>query len=344
MFLIIFQEVSMLIWLVLSIAILPAASYLIVAFLHASALRHHRLDFPNKRSSHSRPTPTGGGIAFVAVFVLGCALWYFRTHKVGEGDLSAILIGGGCLLSIVGWVDDLRGLSIRSRLSVQLFVVFLSMAKLCSLDSIDIDQKTIAPSIHEKIFFTLVILWLTNAYNFMDGIDGLAAGMAVVVGLAGAALFSGSAVAVPLFLIALAVAGFLVWNWPPAKIFMGDAGSGFLGFAFAVSWTYTSGVRQGLFVWPILLAVFLVDATLTLLVRVYRGEKFYESHCSHAYQLASKHWSHKKVTSIAILVTIFWLVPCAALCQIRPSLAPFVAVVAYAPLILTYFLCRKRFG
>jgi Fuc2NAc and GlcNAc transferase len=152
-----------------------------------------------------------------------------------------------------------------------------------------------------------VLVWLLNLFNFMDGIDGIAASEAIFVSSAGAFfswLMGSDNISIILLILAASTTGFLALNWPPAKIFMGDVGSNFLGLIIGVI-AYAS-ILEGasVWIWLILLAVFLVDSGVTLLRRILNGEKWHEAHCSHAYQHAAKKWGHKKVTISVILINI----------------------------------------
>jgi Fuc2NAc and GlcNAc transferase len=145
------------------------------------------------------------------------------------------------------------------------------------------------------------IVWMINLYNFMDGVDGLAAIEAISVSLfaGGLLLLQGSTgMAMLCLVIALSVGGFLMWNWPPAKIFMGDVGSGFLGLVFGtIAIVSENSYPMPLFVWLLLLGVFVIDATATLIWRVCQGEKWYKAHRTHVYQLAVQAgYTHKQVT------------------------------------------------
>lgn len=163
----------------------------------------------------------------------------------------------------------------------------------------------------------LATVWLINLYNFMDGIDGLAGGQAVVASLGGGALLYAAgltAMSELTWTLAAVVVGFLVWNWAPAKIFMGDVASAFLGYIFAV--LAISSEAQGgppILIWSLLLGVFIVDATATLLRRIRQGEQWHEAHRSHAYQLATQMgYSHGQVTSsamgiMACLAALAWV-------------------------------------
>ena len=183
------------------------------------------------------------------------------------------------------------------------------------------------------------LVWLLNLYNFMDGIDGIAGIEAVTVCLGGAVLFGlaetgGSEWELPLVLMA-AVAGFLFWNFPKARIFMGDAGSGFVGLVLGVFSIQAAWVVPELFwAWVILLGAFVVDATVTLLRRVQRGDKFYEAHRSHAYQYASrKYGAHQPVSLAFGVINLFWLLPVAALVVVGWVDGVVGVVVAYIPLV-----------
>jgi Fuc2NAc and GlcNAc transferase len=184
--------------------------------------------------------------------------------------------------------------------------------------------------------------WMINLYNFMDGIDGLAGLEAVCAsGLGGLLMvwvgFGGLAACA--FALTGASAGFLVWNWPPARIFMGDVGSGFLGFVFGV--LVIASVRERpwlLWPWLILLSVFIVDSTLTLMRRLITGARWYEAHCSHAYQHAARRWgSHSKVTLTIAAINAAWLFPLAWAACVWPAAGPVFAVIAMAPLVYTAF-------
>ena len=184
------------------------------------------------------------------------------------------------------------------------------------------------------------LVWMINLYNFMDGIDGIAGVEAVCAsGLGGLLLalrglggLAGGAV-----LLAAASAGFLAWNWPPAKIFMGDVGSGFLGFVFGVL-AISSAKERPWLLWPwlILLSIFIVDSTVTLLRRLISGARWYEAHCSHAYQHAARQWcSHSRVTLTIAAVNVAWLFPLGWGACLWPAVGPLFAVVAFAPLVYT---------
>ncbi len=262
------------------------------------AIRRNVLDVPNDRSLHRRPTPRGGGIAIVAVVLAITAAGAWR--GIVPARDAAALLGGGGLIAAIGWFDDRRGVSAWARAAAH--VVGAAWAVWMLVPGA-VDAVAAAP-VGTGIGLLLTgvaLVWCTNLYNFMDGVDGLAASEAVVVGGVAAALLLGAGepgLGTVAGVVAAASLGFLLWNWPPAAIFLGDVGSGFIGFAFGV--LAIASERRGavpLAVWGLLLAVFLADATLTLLRRVLHGARWYEAHRSHAYQrLVQAGWSHRRVT------------------------------------------------
>lgn len=259
-------------------------SAVLVRLIRAWAEQKAILDHPNERSSHDVPKPHGGGIAIVAITLAGSAWWWTPRF--------AIVAGAALVIAIVSWIDDVRHLPATLRLGVQ------SLAAVAVLMAYPVGA-----------FTPLAFLWivgLTNAYNFMDGIDGIAGGQAVVAGLSWA-LF-GMMAQQPLMatiglLIAGSSAGFLLHNWQPARIFMGDVGSAFLGFVFAalavMAWPNFRLAAAGLLVvWP-----FVVDAAFTFVRRASRGERLMEAHRSHIYQrINQRGLSHRAVASIYIVL------------------------------------------
>lgn len=313
----------MMITLPLSAAILCLAfvsSLLMTAVVRRYALRA-LLDVPNERSSHVRPTPRGGGLAVGVVFLSAVAL--LAMLDILPAPLSAALIGGGLLVAGVGWVDDHRPVAVRWRILVHFAAALWAVFCLGGFPSISLGQITLPLGWLGHVLAVIGVVWLINLYNFMDGIDGLAAGEAVTVALAAAGLLwlSGAVeLALVTALFAAACGGFLWWNWPPATIFLGDVGSGLLGYCFAVlALASEKAAAVPLMVWMILLAVFVLDATFTLLNRVIRGEKWYNAHRTHAYQrLIQLGFSHARVTSGVLLVNLVLLAPIAWLVARHP--------------------------
>ena len=250
------------------------------------------LDQPNARSSHSVPTPRNGGYAIVIAIALGAlVVGAFR-------DLPLAAVGlGSVVLIVLAAIDEVRALSRVGRFIAQLLVGGLVTIALTRPDLAG------APARAAILFGVAVVwtVWMTNAYNFMDGINGIASSAAIVTGVTMAILFAqqGDLAAAGLALvIAGAAAGFLPWNMT-GTIFMGDVGSSTLGFLFACLVLRATG--DGILVAVALpLVPLLFDATLTLLIRAARGERFFSTpHRGHAYQrLVQRGWSHASVTAL----------------------------------------------
>lgn len=268
------------------------------------ALRRDMLDIPNQRSSHSAPTPRGGGIAIILV-AAGMHLFAAWLYPA-QAELLAVL---GLTLScyaLLGWLDDHADLSSLVRLIVQLLIALIIVAWLGYHDVFDTVNVPLAALVAIAVIW---VVWMANLYNFMDGIDGIAAIETLVLAATTGAWFAaagGVGISLGAFAIAGAAIGFLGWNWSPAKIFMGDVGSVALGAWFAVLALIGSsiyGLSMTAFV--ILYAVFLVDASITLIRRMLRREKWWQAHRSHYYQRAVQlGWSHARVSSIVLLFNL----------------------------------------
>ena len=263
------------------------------------------LDIPNERSSHTLPTPRGGGVVFVALFlafILLCPFFFPR-----EASLWLALSGGGLAVTAVGWIDDRKNIPAPLRLAVHSIAVIWVLYQLGGMPSLSLGFTSLPLGMLGSILAFLGGVWMINLYNFMDGIDGLAAGEAVLVASAGALLTTGTPVSFALFALAASVLGFLIWNWSPAKVFMGDAGSGFLGFTFfcfALSTENTNTLP--LLTWAVLVSVFAVDTTLTLVTRARHRKRLSEAHRDHLYQQFIKAGSkHSTVSGVILLATAF---------------------------------------
>ncbi len=297
------------------------------------ALRVNLLDHPNTRSSHHTPTPRGGGIAVVVTFCC-CTIFLWMQDYILLETLVLIL-GCGGLVAFVGLVDDYYSLQAKVRFTVHLVTAVSVLVLLPRLPDLQLFHFHIKLGGLAGILIVLGLVWLLNLYNFMDGIDGIASMETITIAIGAATIiwFRGGNQGhiVLLLLLAAATLGFLVWNWPPAKIFMGDACSGFLGFcigALALVTSTAGGIN--LWSWLILLALFVVDATVTLLRRVWRGDKFYEAHRSHAYQILARRWqSHKKVTLFVVCLNIVWCFPLAVLAAYYPGWGVVLTVIAF---------------
>ncbi|MBN1256675.1 MAG: glycosyltransferase family 4 protein [Planctomycetes bacterium] len=299
------------------------ASTILTGLLRRYALKKKLIDHPNARSSHEVPTPRGGGAAIVITCLAGLFLLPYLYQPTDE-VLYALLVGG-LLVGGIGFWDDHGHIRARWRVLVQAIAAAGSFAIVFGVPELQNGPSALFWGCLIFIAAILVIVYLINIYNFMDGIDGIAAAEAITVGVATGILFyfynNEFGVITAIGLVASAASlGFLVWNWPPAKIFMGDCGSGFLGYIFGfmiaicgMYLLYTKSESELIMylTLPFLLGVFIVDSTVTLLRRILRWEKFWLPHRMHAYQHSSRRWGHKKVTVAVASINLFFLAPCA---------------------------------
>lgn len=280
-------------------------SYLAVGAVGRWAARHGVVDRPNERSSHVRVTPRGGGLAIVGVTIVGSVIAWRFAPTATLAEAAGPLLGAIVVATISG-LDDLHSLPTGIRLLAHV------VAATIAVTSVGPWQNVAVPPFGSLdlgwVGWPLTMLWvvgLTNAYNFMDGIDGVAAGQAIAAGIGWmllGALGGQALIALCGALLAAASAGFLVHNWPPARIFMGDVGSAFLGYALAVLAVLAArtqpldAIAGVLLVWP-----FVFDATLTFARRLVHREDVWAAHRSHLYQrLVVSGISHLTVSSLYI--------------------------------------------
>jgi Fuc2NAc and GlcNAc transferase len=270
------------------------------------AVRKGVLDRPNARSSHNTPTPRGGGIAILGAALLGIAIGVaFRVIE----PRHALTLGVGMLtLGVIGWLDDTRGVRPRMRLFAHTCAAVWTLFMLGGLSEIRIGSASLALGAAGYVMGAIGIVWSINLFNFMDGIDGLAGSQAVLI-FGSAALLSLSrgehSLGVIAAILAAASAGFLVWNWPPAKIFLGDVGSGAVGYLVAAMAIASENIGSiPLLAFAIIGGVFIADASVTLIRRLLRGRRAMEAHRDHAYQRLARTWgSHRSVALAAAAAT-----------------------------------------
>jgi UDP-N-acetylmuramyl pentapeptide phosphotransferase/UDP-N-acetylglucosamine-1-phosphate transferase len=309
------------------ILILMSVTFLVSALLTQWFTRPETvlyiIDEPNARSLHTQPIPVSGGVAILVAVTLSTTLaseFYLPLPQWWWLGLS------GLLIAVISFIDDCHQVPVVYRLLVHFLAAYLLLWK----SELWITQLILPgliwawPPFLQTIISLLLVVWMVNLYNFMDGMDGFAGGMAIF-GFGTLAILGGLAHQ-PVFMtinliVASAVAGFLLFNFPPAKIFMGDVGSGSLGFlaaAFSL-WGHHDGIVS-LWVTLLLFSPFIIDATVTLLRRLLRGEKIWLAHKTHYYQrLVQLGWGHKR--------TVLWeyvlMAACSASALLAPTLPPY---------------------
>lgn len=310
---------------------------LFTGYMRHYALKKNIIDNPNERSSHRVPTPRGGGVAVVGSYLLALVtLMYSQQLALHTGFT---LMAAGFVIALLGFLDDHGHINSMLRLAIHFLVamgVVLSLGGFAEVTAFNGVQLGFIANIIAVLF----LVWLLNLYNFMDGINGIASVEAITATVSMAILYLLLSISLNseiLWLLAACVCGFLLWNFPKAKIFMGDACSGFLGLTLGILALVALKENLALFcAWIICLGVFVVDATYTLIKRVLNGHKMYDAHRSHSYQILSrKCGSHTPVTLVVAAVNLFWLFPLAYITVTQNITYPEIAVlIAYIPLLL----------
>jgi len=316
-----------------------ALTYWGTEFVRRLTVRWNILDVPSARSSHDTPTPRGGGVVFSILLLLAAA--GLTAAGAPHRDLWIALLGGGVLVAAVGWLDDYRKLPSFMRLTLYALAAGWAVGWIGGLPAVDLGCATLRLGAAGYVVSWAIILAFTNVYNFMEGIDGLAAGEGATVSFAaGALLISSGEPVLGWVLIGLGAAllGFLRWNWEPARIFMGDVGSNLLGFVFATL-ALTTGRFSNVspWVWALLLGVFVVDGFATFGRRLIRRLPPQQAHRSHAYQGAvQKGHSHAQVTGVVIGINAL-LAALAVAAWLFESLAVGLVGIAYTVLLGIHF-------
>jgi len=313
------------------------ASFCATWLVRRYAVSKNVVDVPNDRSSHRVTTARGGGLAIVLTFF--GVLIVLKSMNVVSLPLLVAILGGGGLVALVGFLDDHRHVSALWRLLTHFVSAGWAVYWLGVTPSISIGTIAIAAPV-VVLLAVVCMVWLVNLYNFMDGIDGIASIEAITVCFGAALLiYLGQPSAMywaPPLLFGASVLGFLFWNYPPARIFMGDIGSGFLGYVLAVFCLQSVWIAEEMiWAWAILLGAFIVDTTLTLFRRMLRGHRPHTAHRCHAYQHASRRFSKHKPVSVALgVINLVWLLPIAALVVFGILDGIVGLLIAYAPLIV----------
>ncbi len=312
------------------------AAVLLCALYHWRAAAAGWMAHPEARSSHRRPTVSGAGVAVVGAIVATLLLFWPAMPAAG-----LVLLSGSVLLSLSGLVDDLVSLGVRLRLLVYALAAGLTALWLCTPGTVPAAGWALA------CLAALWILAFSNLFNFMDGIDGLAAlqalSAATMLGVIGSLRGAGDWYPALCWAISGAFAGFLLFNRPPARLFMGDAGSIPAGYLLAsllvAGWCLEDiPVYAGL----ILLAMFVADAGTTLAFRALRGASLVQAHREHLYQRLALRWrSHARVDVLFLAVQWLWLAPLAVGVTLVPASGPVLCGLAYLPLLVTMAKLRS---
>lgn len=305
-------------------------AFLLTGLARLLAIKFKVFDVPNARSSHTQIVPRGGGLGIVAtVFIALGIVVSSPSEGLGSEWLKVGL--GGLLVAAAGFIDDVRSLSAAKRALVHIVSSGLLVWAVFPPSSMAFGWFA---------FAGLVVLaaWFINLYNFMDGTDGLAGSVGAFVSFSVFALFAAQGTDGSFLAKALcgSCVGFLIWNVPPARIFMGDVGSGFLGYAFAgLALILARELPHAFVVVPILLGAFIADTGVTLARRVLRGDKWYEAHRSHAYQRLARRYNHRMVMLTYSGVTLLFLAPMAWIAsRASQGTSLMVLAAAWLPLIL----------
>lgn len=330
--------------LLYSLLLVFVTAFLATGLWLSLAQRRNWFDHPNHRSSHVIPTPKSGGAGFALAFTVFALSLYAGQVLTLDQMLMAC---SGLPLAITGFLDDLKPLSIATRIGMQIVSSALALYLLGYIPPLLFPWGPLESYWVTAFMLVAGMVWLINLYNFMDGIDGLAAAEAIFFCLALAFLCRTANLPMAAMLslgLAVAVSGFLYFNLPPAKLFMGDLGSNYLGYLLAV----LGGIAMqtgSVNVWTllILLGVFIVDATATLVERMRGGHVWYHAHRSHAYQQAALRWnSHGRVVVAIALINVLWLLPLAWLTTEYERWGMLLMFVAWLPLYVLGSVVRKQ--
>ncbi len=311
------------------------------------SLKNKIIDIPNERSSHEIATPRGGGVSLACITICSILLGYIF-DLLAQDDFLALFFSLTAVASI-GWLDDKGDISSYWRFIIYSIAALWSLCWVGVLENIRLGDLIIDISFSFSIIITwLGIVWLTNLYNFMDGTDGLAAMQAILASSLGFILLllqKEQGYALICLCLASASAGFIYWNWPTAKIFMGDIGSCMIGAFFAIFSIITDKSDiMPVSLWCMLLSLFICDATFTLIKRIIFGEKWYQAHKIHAYQLlVQMGMSHKTLLLNFILINLVIIWPATFFAWLYPHLAVYLVFTLVCILFFLWLLIQLKY-
>jgi Fuc2NAc and GlcNAc transferase len=300
---------------------------------------------PNYRTLHESPIPSGGGVVFSLIFLI--AIFLTWQSLLFLTSLWLILGLGGFLTALFGFIDDVKNIGAKFKLLIQILLSSWAVFWLYSDNVLILNWIPFFITFPSLLF---LMIWMMNAYNFIDGVDGMAASGAIFVSLTLALVLhlnSNSIELMSIFiLLAASVSGFIFYNWPPATIFMGDAGSAFLGFIFG-SLLLFSTLNEYISIWSWLtvFGYFIADTTVTQIARVILVKKWYLPHRSHAYQnLARINNSHIMVTSGVTLYNLLWVFPLTLLSGLYPEMGLITSLLSITPAMIVAYKYGPRFS
>jgi len=314
------------------------ASIVLVFLYKKIAIRLSILASPNYRSLHNFPIPKGGGFVFAIIFIVTISIF----NLVGElsENFFFIFVYGAGVATFFGIIDDINNIKAKKKIIIH---IMLSFWIIYCIDLWNFLKFDLIINICIISFVSFLLVWLINAYNFIDGIDGMAASGAIFISLTLASILllndGPYQIVCILLVLAVSIGGFIIFNWPPASLFMGDAGSIFLGYIFGALLLLT--VINGdlsIWTWLIVFGYFFADTFVTQIIRVIYVNKWWHAHRSHAYQnLARITGSHLKVTLGVLIYNIFWILPLTFWSVIKPETAIFATILAISPGIIFSF-------
>lgn len=299
------------------------------------------MDEPNSRSLHNFAVPSGAGLVVVFVALIGQALLVISHSLPTLTGMVWLLCG--LAIALLGWMDDRKPRSAIFRLVLQFSISIAFVSGINVAPHIGTHLGLSIPVPVAAVLCVIGIVWMINLFNFIDGADGFAATGAVLAFGFGAWLalrFGDNGIAAAGFGLVGACLGFLLWNWQPARLFMGDVGSYFLGFQFAALLLLTVEQGLGVFVWTILLAPFITDASLTLGRRFLSSGSWWQPHSTHIYQLLIHHGrSHATVAYALAGISILMLWPLAYVAAQYPAYrwVALITTYGFACIIWSYF-------
>ena len=306
------------------------------------ASRYGPYAIPNFRSLHRTVIPRGGGLAVAVAVLAGIVAWHFYQH-LSFAELMIFLVGGG-VSALAGFADDRLDIRPRYRLAIQLLAIIWLCVWTGGLPALDLGFAKLQLGWVGTLLVIIAFMWFYNLYNFIDGIDGMASSATTFIGITMATIMfieHEFVLALILAMLTIGSVGFLLFNWPPARMFMGESGTSFISYMLsAVILVSLSRNVISIWIWLIVFGCYFSDTTITTFIRALRfGRSFYLPHRSHAYQNLARIWnSHLKVVLIVLGIDLLWLIPFTWVAREYKAYGIIAAVAAYTPLV---FLALK---